>query len=81
MSIARYLAKLAQGLSPQGVLGASKGGTGLAAAGTAGNVLVSDGTTWVSQPAEFSGGGGGLSTPQVEQVAKEQAIIMSIALG
>lgn len=81
MSIARYLAKLAQGLSPQGVLGASKGGTGLTSAGTAGNVLISDGTTWVSQPAEFSGGGGGLGSSQVEQIAKEQAIVMSIALG
>lgn len=38
-----------------GTLPANKGGTGLTSAGTAGNVLTSDGTGWVSSPA--SGGG------------------------
>jgi len=49
MSIATYLAKLARGVSTQGVLGPSKGGTGVTAPGAAGNVLVSDGTIWTSQ--------------------------------
>lgn len=49
MSIATYLAKLARGVSTQGVLGPSKGGTGVTAPGAAGNVLVSDGTSWTSQ--------------------------------
>ena len=49
MSIATYLAKLARGVSTQGVLGASKGGTGVTAPGAAGNRLVSNGTDWVSQ--------------------------------
>lgn len=50
MSIATYLAKLAKGVSSQGVLGASQGGTGVIAPGAAGNKLVSNGTGWVSQP-------------------------------
>lgn len=49
MSIAAYLAKLAKGISTQGVLGPSKGGTGLSSAGATGNILVSDGTNWTSQ--------------------------------
>ena len=49
MSIASYLAKLAQGLTSQGVLGPSKGGTGVTTPGAAGNRLVSDGTGWTSQ--------------------------------
>ena len=49
MSIATYLAKLAQGLSSQGILGPSKGGTGVTGPGASGNVLVSNGTAWVSQ--------------------------------
>jgi hypothetical protein len=55
MSIATYLAKLAQGLTSQGVLGPSKGGTGVTGPGPTGNTLVSNGTAWVSQ----SGGAGG----------------------
>jgi len=55
MSIATYLAKLAQGLTSQGVLGPSKGGTGVTDPGPTGNTLVSNGTAWVSQ----SGGAGG----------------------
>jgi hypothetical protein len=49
MSIAAYLAKLAQGLSSQGILGPSKGGTGITSPGPTGNTLISDGTNWVSQ--------------------------------
>jgi hypothetical protein len=49
MSIAKYLGRLAQGLTSQGVLGPSKGGTGVTAPGTVGNRLVSNGTDWVSQ--------------------------------
>ena len=49
MSIATYLAKLARGVSTQGILGPSKGGTGVSAPGAANNVLVSDGTNWQSQ--------------------------------
>jgi len=50
MSIAAYLAKLSEGLSSAGVLGVSKGGTGVTTAGTNGNVLISNGTTWQAQP-------------------------------
>jgi hypothetical protein len=49
MSIAQYLGKLAQGLSSQGILGPSKGGTGVTSPGPTGNLLMSDGTNWVSQ--------------------------------
>jgi len=49
MSIATYLAKLAQGLSAQGILGPSKGGTGVSGPGASGNLLISNGTAWVSQ--------------------------------
>ena len=49
MSIAAYLAKLAQGLTSQGVLGPSKGGTGVTTPGPTGNLLMSNGTAWVSQ--------------------------------
>ena len=48
MSIATYLAKLAKGVSSQGVLSPSNGGTGVTAPGAAGNVLISNGTTWTS---------------------------------
>ena len=48
MSIATYLAKLAKGVSSQGVLSPSNGGTGVTTPGAAGNVLVSNGTTWTS---------------------------------
>lgn len=48
MSIATYLAKLARGVSSQGVLSPSNGGTGVTTPGAAGNVLVSNGTTWTS---------------------------------
>jgi len=49
MSIAAYLGKLAQGLSAQGILGPSKGGTGVTGPGPTGNLLMSNGTAWVSQ--------------------------------
>ena len=49
MSIAQYLTRLARGVSAQGVLGPDKGGTGVTGPGPTGNVLVSDGTGWVSQ--------------------------------
>lgn len=59
MSIAQYLTRLARGVSAQGVLGPDKGGTGLTSPGTTGNILVSDGTAWVSQA-----GGAGPTGPQ-----------------
>lgn len=37
-----------------GTLTASQGGTGITSAGSAGNVLTSDGSTWVSQAPAFS---------------------------
>ena len=49
MSIANYLVNLAGGLNSDGVIGASKGGTGLTSPGLAGKALVSDGTLWTSQ--------------------------------
>ena len=49
MSIANYLVNLADGLNSNGVIGASKGGTGLTSPGLAGKALVSDGTLWTSQ--------------------------------
>ena len=49
MSIANYLVNLADGLNSDGVIGASKGGTGLTSPGLAGKALVSDGTLWTSQ--------------------------------
>jgi hypothetical protein len=73
MSIAQYLGKLAQGLSSQGILGPSKGGTGLTSPGPTGNVLISNGTSWVSTsgavgptgpagPAAEGSAGGGAAT-------------------
>lgn len=50
MGIARYLSKLASVLSSDGVVPPSKGGTGVTASGASGNVLVSNGTSWESQP-------------------------------
>jgi hypothetical protein len=58
MSIATYLAKLARGISSQGVLGPAQGGTGITGPGPTGNVLVSNGSAWVSQ----AGGSGGAGT-------------------
>lgn len=49
MGIARYLSKLAGVLSSDGVVPATKGGTGITGPGASGNVLVSDGTSWTSQ--------------------------------
>ena len=49
MGIARYLSKLAGVLSSDGVVPATKGGTGIISPGASGNVLVSDGTSWTSQ--------------------------------
>jgi hypothetical protein len=49
MSIANYLVNLTDGLTSQGVLGSSKGGTGLTTVGSSGQAIVSDGTYWVSQ--------------------------------
>ena len=81
MSIAQYLTRLARGVSAQGVLGPDKGGTGLTSPGTTGNVLVSDGTAWVSQaggagptgPAGPAGANGtiGVDEAVVEVFAKE----------
>lgn len=48
MAIPRNLGNLAQGADTSGVLGVSKGGTGLTSPGTNGNVLTSNGTAWVS---------------------------------
>lgn len=61
MAIPRNLSNLAQGANTSGVLGVSKGGTGLSTPGTSGNILTSDGTAWVSSaPAA-----GGFSTMAV----------------
>lgn len=48
MAIPRNLGNLASGADTNGVLGATKGGTGLASPGTSGNILTSNGTTWTS---------------------------------
>jgi hypothetical protein len=48
MGIARYLSKLASVLNTDGVVPASKGGTGVTSPGASGNLLVSNGTGWVS---------------------------------
>ena len=48
MANPRNLSNLAPGADSSGVLGPSKGGTGLSTPGTVGNVLTSDGTNWVS---------------------------------
>ena len=48
MGIARYLSKLASVLNAEGVVPPSKGGTGVTSPGASGNVLVSNGTAWVS---------------------------------
>ena len=48
---------------------ATAGGTGLTAAGTSGNVLTSNGTTWVS------------STPAASGVSKGQSIAFSMIFG
>jgi hypothetical protein len=48
MTIPRNLSNLAPGASTGGVLSASYGGTGLTSSGTAGNALISNGTTWAS---------------------------------
>ncbi len=44
-----------------GTLPVANGGTGLTAAGTSGNVLVSNGSVWTSA-APAAGGGGGVTT-------------------
>lgn len=51
MAIPRNLSNLAPGASSTGVLDVTKGGTGLSAPGTVGNVLTSDGTNWTSAAA------------------------------
>lgn len=57
MAIPRNLSNLAQGADTSGVLGPTKGGTGLSTVGSAGNILTSNGSAWVSSaPA----GGGSL---------------------
>ena len=48
MAIPRNLGNLAPGVDTNGVLGVSKGGTGVTSPGAAGNVLTSNGTTWTS---------------------------------
>jgi hypothetical protein len=55
MAIPRNLGNLAQGANSSGVLQPSYGGTGLTSAGTAGNVLVSNGTAWTSTAPASSG--------------------------
>ncbi len=55
MTIPRDLSNLAPGANTSGVLQPSKGGTGLTSSGTLGNVLVSNGTIWVSQAPAASG--------------------------
>lgn len=52
-----------------GTLGASNGGTGLSSPGTAGNVLTSDGTGWVS------------SAPAATGVSQAKATAISMILG
>lgn len=49
MSIAAYVAKLSEGISNSGILGFSRGGTGVSNPGSAGSILVSDGSAWVTQ--------------------------------
>jgi hypothetical protein len=62
MAIPRDLSKLAPGVSNTGVLGATKGGTGLTAPGTNGNVLTSNGTIWTSSaPAAQAYPGAGIA--------------------
>lgn len=48
MAIPRNLSNLAQGADTSGVLGPTKGGTGLSSVGATGNVLTSNGSAWVS---------------------------------
>jgi hypothetical protein len=48
MGIARYLSKLGSVLSAEGVVPSSKGGTGITSPGASGNILVSNGTAWLS---------------------------------
>jgi len=48
MGIARYLSKLGSVLSAEGVVPVSKGGTGVTSPGASGNILVSNGTAWLS---------------------------------
>ena len=50
MTIPRDLSNLAPGANTSGVLQPTKGGTGLTAPGTNGNVLTSNGTAWTSSP-------------------------------
>jgi hypothetical protein len=64
MAIPRNLSKLAQGADTSGVLGATKGGTGLTAPGTNGNVLTSNGTIWTSAP----GATGDVTTNTVQTI-------------
>lgn len=58
MTIPRDLSNLAPGANTSGVLQPSKGGTGLTASGTVGNVLTSNGTAWVSSAPGGSGAQG-----------------------
>lgn len=55
MTLSRNLSKLAEGADTSGVLAATKGGTGLTAPGSNGNILTSDGTNWVSAAPAASG--------------------------
>jgi hypothetical protein len=48
MAIPRNLGNLASGADTNGVLGVTKGGTGVTSPGTSGNVLTSNGTAWTS---------------------------------
>lgn len=55
MAIPRNLSNLAPGADTSGVLGVTKGGTGLTSPGTNGNVLTSNGTGWTSSALPSSG--------------------------
>jgi len=79
MTIPRDLSNLAPGANTSGVLQPTKGGTGLTASGTVGNVLTSDGTVWVSS-APGSGGAQGFVTQYQGPAAAPTMNSFSIAL-
>lgn len=58
VDVVTHLSSLALGTA----LPVASGGTGVTAPGTAGNVLTSDGTAWVSQASGGGGGGGGVTS-------------------
>lgn len=80
MTIPRDLSNLAPGANTSGVLQPSKGGTGLTASGTLGNVLTSDGTVWVSSAPSGGGGAQGFVTQYQGPSAAPTMNSFSIAL-